>query len=242
VLDKTTNNYGRWQSLFLVVLGKYNLKGHVLTDTSYPDRRAWATMDCCVMTWIYSTVSDDLQQSLTIRDPSARQAWLYLEDEFLGQRESRALLLEAEFRSFKQGDLSITDYCRRLETMAASLKEFGDPIGDRQLVLTLLRGLNEKYRHMVSNLKMQRPFPTFPEARTLLLLEEIDVNDVHGNTPSASNTQALLAAKPPPPRPTAPTGPGGSGGAPSGGGRNRRRSLSGQSKTLHTWEWLVQQL
>jgi hypothetical protein len=140
-------------------------------------------MDCCVMTWIYSTVSDDLQQSLTIRDPSARQVWLYLEDEFLGQRESHALLLEAEFRSFKQGDLSITDYCRRLETMAASLKEFGDPIGDRQLVLTLLRGLNEKYRHMVSNLKMQRPFPTFPEARTLLLLEEIDVNDVHGNTP-----------------------------------------------------------
>jgi hypothetical protein len=111
--------------------------------------------------------------------------------------------------------------------MAASLKEFGDPIGDRQLVLTLLHGLNEKYRHMVSNLKMQRPFPTFPEARTLLLLEEIDVNDVHGNTPSASNTQALLAAKPPPPRPTAPTGPGGFGGAPSGGGRNRCCGRSG---------------
>jgi hypothetical protein len=95
-----------------------------------------------------------------IRDPTARDAWKYLEDEFLGQRESRALLIEAEFRSFKQGVLSVTDYCRRLETMAAFLKEFGDPIGDRQLVLTLLRGLNAKFRHMVSNLKMQRPFPT----------------------------------------------------------------------------------
>jgi hypothetical protein len=31
---------------------------------------------------------------------------------------------------------------------------------------------------MVSNLKMQRPFPTFAEARTLLLLEEIDIHDV----------------------------------------------------------------
>jgi len=84
---------------------------------------------------------------------------MYLEDEFLGQRESRALLLEAEFRSFKQGDLSVTDYCRRLETMAASLNEFGDPIGDRQLVLTLLRGLNGKFRHMVSNLKDAAPVP-----------------------------------------------------------------------------------
>jgi hypothetical protein len=118
-------------------------------------------MDCCVLTWVYCTVSNDLQQALMIRDPTARDAWLYLEDEFLGQRESRALLMEAEFRSFKQGALSITDYCRRLETMAASLKEFGDPIDDWQLVLTLLRGLNDKYRHMVSNLKMQRSFPTF---------------------------------------------------------------------------------
>lgn len=130
-LDKSANNYGRWRSMFLVVLGKYNLKDHVLSDESYPTRSAWTQMDCCVLTWVYCTVSNDLQQALMICDPTARDAWLYLEDEFLGQRESRALLMEAEFHSFKQGALSITDYCRRLETMAASLKEFGDPIGDR---------------------------------------------------------------------------------------------------------------
>ena len=118
-------------------------------------------MDCCVLTWVYDTVSNVLQQSLMIRDPNARAAWLYLEDEFLGQRESRALLLEAEFRSFKQEALSIMDYCHCLETMAASLTEFGDPIGDRQLVLTLFHGLNAKSHHMVSNMKMQRPFPMF---------------------------------------------------------------------------------
>ncbi|XP_012700662.1 uncharacterized protein LOC101766505 [Setaria italica] len=234
VLDKSSNNYGRWRPLFLIVLGKYNLKEHVLTDIAYPDRSAWATMDSCVLTWIICTVSNDLQQSLLIRDPTARSAWLFLEDEFLGQRESRALLLEAEFRSFRQGDLSVTDYCRRLETMAASLKEFGDPIGDRQLVLTLLRGVNGKYRHMVSNLKMRAPFPTFAEARTLLLLEEIDVNDVHDDVTPAppSETQALLAAKPQPPR----TGSGGSGVQGSGTGnsnnsRNRRRGRGGNGGT-----------
>ena len=160
-LEKPANNYGRWRSMFLVVLGKYNLKDHVLSDASYPARSALATMDCCVLTWIYDTMSNDLQQSLMIREPRARVAWLYLEDEFLGQRESCALLLEAEFRTFKQGELSIMDYYHRLETMAASIAEFGDPIGDRQLVLTLFHGLNAKSHHMVSNMKMQRPFPTF---------------------------------------------------------------------------------
>ncbi|XP_072148579.1 uncharacterized protein [Setaria viridis] len=234
VLDQLSNNYGRWRPLFLIVLGKYNLKEHVLTDIAYPDRSAWATMDSCVLTWIICTVSNDLQQSLLLRDPTARSAWLYLEDEFLGQRESRALLLEAEFRSFRQGDLSVIDYCRRLETMAASLKEFGDPIGDRQLVLTLLRGVNGKYRHMVSNLKMRAPFPTFAEARTLLLLEEIDVNDIHDDVTPAppSETQALLAAKPQPPR----TGSGGFGVQGSGTGnsnnsRNRRWGRGGNGGT-----------
>jgi len=104
------------------------------------------------------------------------KAWCYLEDEFLGQRESRALLLETQFHNFRQDSLTITDYCRRLESMAASLAEFCDPIGDRQMVLTLLRGLSGKFRHMVSILKMHRPFPTFAEARTHLLLEEMEID------------------------------------------------------------------
>jgi hypothetical protein len=39
-LEKPANNYGCWRSLFLIVLSKYNLKDHVLSDESYPDRSA----------------------------------------------------------------------------------------------------------------------------------------------------------------------------------------------------------
>lgn len=35
-LNKSANNYRRWRSMFRVVLGKYNLKYHVLSDESYP--------------------------------------------------------------------------------------------------------------------------------------------------------------------------------------------------------------
>jgi hypothetical protein len=93
------------------------------------------------LTWIYDTISNDLQQSMMLRQFSARGAWCYLKDEFLSQKESCALLLETQFRNFCQGSLDITDNCRRLESMATSLTEFGDPIGDRQMVLTLLCGL-----------------------------------------------------------------------------------------------------
>ncbi|XP_066323654.1 uncharacterized protein [Miscanthus floridulus] len=193
VLDRAANNYNRWRSLFLVVLGKYILTDHVLTDVVNADRPAWLQMDCTVLMWIYGTINADLQQSTMLKNPNARTAWLHLEDEFLGQRESRALLLSAEFRTVKQGASSITDFCRKLEAMAANLKDFGDPVGDRTLVLTLLRGLSDKFRPMVTNIKLCQPFPTFAEARTLLLLEEIDLDDVAGSTnPPAPPPLALL--------------------------------------------------
>ncbi|XP_066347883.1 uncharacterized protein [Miscanthus floridulus] len=130
-----------------------------------------------------------------LKNPNAHVAWLHLEDEFLGQRESRALLLSAEFHTMKQGSSSIMDFCRRLETMAATLRDFGDLVGDCTLVLTLLRGLSGKFRPMVTNIKLRQPFPTFVEAHTLLLLEEIDLNDVAADTdlPPAPASPALIA-------------------------------------------------
>ncbi|XP_072954293.1 uncharacterized protein [Typha angustifolia] len=235
ILDKATNTYTKWRGLFLTVLGKYALTHHVLKDEALPERPTWLQADCVVLTWIYGTISSDLQQSLMIRQRPAREAWCYLEDEFLGQKESRALLLETQFRNLRQDSLSITDFCRRLETMAASLAEFGDPIGDRQMVLTLLRGLNGKFRHMVTILKMHRPFPTFTEARTHLLLEELEI-DARPPSPPAALVMTPVASGPTPPSNTprqvnqmAPHRPS---GAPSGSGgqrsNNRRRGRGGR--------------
>lgn len=99
-----------------------------------------------------------------MRQRPARGAWRYLEDTFLGQKESHALLLETQFHNLRQDSMSITDYCRRLESMAASLAELSDPTEDRRMVLTLLRGLSGKFRHMVSILKLHQPFSMFAQA------------------------------------------------------------------------------
>lgn len=238
ILDKATGTYTKWRGMFLTVLGKYALTPHVLDDEALPDRPVWVQVDCVVLSWIFGTVSSDLQQSLMIRQRRAREAWCYLEDEFLGQKESRALLLETQFRNLRQDSMPVTDYCRKLETMAASLAEFGDPIGDRQMVLTLLRGLNGKFRHMVSILKMHRPFPSFADARTHLLLEEIDIDARPPSPPPA-----LIANTPPAPAaprqgaaaPSAPARPpshqqGAQPGGQQGGQRGRRRGRGGRGQ------------
>ena len=254
ILDKATGTYTKWRGMFLTVLGKYALAPHVLDDEVFPDRPVWVQVDCVVLSWIFGTVSSDLQQSLMIRQRRAREAWCYLEDEFLGQKESRALLLETQFRNLRQDSMTVTDYCRKLETMAASLAEFGDPIGDRQMVLTLLRGLNGKFRHMVSVLKMHRPFPSFADARTHLLLEEVDIDARPPSPPPALITNTPPAPAAPRQGATAPTAParsahpgtqpGGHSGGQQGGQRNgngRRRGKGGRGQGQGTQNTFQQQ-
>lgn len=65
-LEKPANNDGRWHSIFLLVLGMYNLKDHVLSNDCYPYRSAWVTMDSCIITWIYCTMSGHLQKSVML--------------------------------------------------------------------------------------------------------------------------------------------------------------------------------
>jgi hypothetical protein len=233
ILDQATNTCTKWRGMFLTVLGKYTLTRHVLEDEAFPSRPAWVQADYCILTWIYSTVSGDLQQSLMMRQGPARGAWCYLEDEFLGQKESRALLLEMKFRNCHQESLSITDYCRQESpsiTMAASLAEFGDPIGDRQMVLTLLRGLGGKFYHMVSILKMHRLFPTFAEGRTHLLLEELEIDARPLSPPSAlvaAMPWPVAPGAPAPPRPGVP--PPARPPAPNGQRTGRRRGRGGRN-------------
>jgi hypothetical protein len=72
------------------------------------------------------------------------------EDQFIGNKETRAIILDAEFRTLIQGDLSVTAYCHKMKSMADALGDLGEMILDRTLVLNLLRGLNEKFSYMAA--------------------------------------------------------------------------------------------
>jgi hypothetical protein len=54
-----------------------------------------------------------------------------LEGQFLGNAEYRALQLDATFRTFVQGDLSVGEYCRRMKSMTDAIHDLGIrcPIG-----------------------------------------------------------------------------------------------------------------
>ena len=163
VLDPESPSYARWRDLVLLILRRYALDDHVLTDAPPAARTpSWLRLDSIVLSWILGTISLDLHDLVrSTPESTARRAWLALEGQFLGNAEARALRLDASFRTFVQGDLSVGEYCRKMKTMADSLGDLGWAVEDRILVLNVLRGLNERYSHLRTWITRQRPFPTF---------------------------------------------------------------------------------
>jgi hypothetical protein len=131
--------------------------------------------------------------------------------------------------------ISVSEYYRKMKTMADSLGDLGCPVEDRMLVLNVLRGLSDRYTHLRSLIMRQRPFPTFLQVRDDLALEDITLGAQAASisSPGSSSSSTALAAitptRPPTPSQSAlgphqpgPSRGGGGRGGGGGGGRHRR--------------------
>jgi hypothetical protein len=159
------------------MLSKYELSDHVLTDIT-PDVAAdphWRQMDCTICSWLYGIVAPDLIEIASTPTLMARSIWLRLQEQFIGNCETHALIPDVEFHNFIQGNLSISDYCCCIKGMADALSDLREVVHNHSLVLTTLCGLNIRFSHMAAILNYQRRFLTFAQVPDDLQLEEIEL-------------------------------------------------------------------
>jgi hypothetical protein len=169
VLDSSSTNYASWCDLMEQALQRYALIKHVTEDALSNDP-GWIQMDSVVLNWISNSILGDLHQVVRERGCTARHLWLAIEDQFLDNREQRTLHLDATFRTFVQGDLSINEYCRKFEVMVDDLADLSALVEDRILVLNILRGLNQRFEHVGSIIRRYSPFLNFLKVRDDMLL------------------------------------------------------------------------
>lgn len=82
------------------------------------------------------------------------------------------LQLQDQFCNTKKGASSITEYCHTLKNLADDLKDVDSPITDIELVMQILRQLPPSYHSLVDVITNTKPFPSFLEAKNMLLLHE----------------------------------------------------------------------
>lgn len=68
--------------------------------------------------------------------------------------------------------MSITYYCHDIKHLANALANVDSEITELELVMKILRGLLSSYHSIVNVVKNTKPFPSFLEAKNMLLLRE----------------------------------------------------------------------
>ncbi|XP_010501787.1 PREDICTED: uncharacterized protein LOC104779092 [Camelina sativa] len=241
-------NYDIWRELFETHCLSFGVSSH-LDGTSSPSSDTdtkWKERDGLVKMWIYGTISESLLDFVLKKKCSARELWLYVEALFRDNKDGRALQLENDLRTLVIGDLNIHDFCQKLKSISDLLANIDSPVSDKALVMHMVNGLSEKFDNIVNVIIHKTPFPSFSEARSMLLMEESRLQKQHRasstSTLDVSSPNVLLTSasysNPSPPSPhnhqqhhhnNSGRGRGGSGR----GGRNNR----GRGRGCHHSSW-----
>lgn len=168
------SRYKLWRRIFTDMCKGAKVMGHI-TGKSQPksdDDEDWEAIDSRIKSWFYSTCEPNLLNIITKDNCTAKDLWEALDSYFLNNKLSRSLQLQTVFRNTKKGALSITDYCHTLKDIADSLADVDTKISDQDLVLQILQNLPPSYQSLVDVITHTKPFPTFLEAKNMLLLHE----------------------------------------------------------------------
>jgi hypothetical protein len=100
VLNQLSMQCTQWHGLFLNTLGKYTLADHANLDDAPEDAGDWEAMECNVRSWMYASIAPDLLTDIMTSGASTCRIWLTIEDQFIGNKETHTLIINAEFHNF----------------------------------------------------------------------------------------------------------------------------------------------
>lgn len=102
VLGPDYLHYARWHQQVLQILRIYALEDHILyVTTESSESLFW--MDQVVLTWIFDTITAELQDITGELDNTAQRVWVALDTHFCDNYWAWKLYLEAAFHQLVQG-------------------------------------------------------------------------------------------------------------------------------------------
>ncbi|KAK2359287.1 hypothetical protein QL285_084673 [Trifolium repens] len=187
------SNYHSWSRSMTVAIRSKN-KLHFLTgslprpDDDNRDSMAWDRCNTMLMSWLTNSVEPEIAQSVLWMD-AASDIWKELKDRFYQGDVFRISDIQEEICTLKQGDSSISSYYTKLKKLWQELDNFRpipscdcvptcqaiDKIRnyrDGDQVIRFLKGLNEQYSTVKSQIMLMDPLPNICKVYSLLVQQE----------------------------------------------------------------------
>ncbi|XP_019158327.1 PREDICTED: uncharacterized protein LOC109155052 [Ipomoea nil] len=209
-------NYHPWSSAMEMALLSKNKLGFVdgtievpsVADVKFP---YWKRCNNMVSTWITRSVSPEIAQTILWLGTAAR-IWNTLKARFSVADIFRVFDLQAEIHQIRQGDLSVSGYLAKLNVLWDELQVIRplptckcankcncgllDTLQkhmDCDNLSVFLRGLNESYSSVQSQIMMMKPLPTVDEAFMMVQQQETRLNGGIIGLQSPHSTEGLGA-------------------------------------------------
>ncbi|KAJ9566760.1 hypothetical protein OSB04_002726 [Centaurea solstitialis] len=198
-LSTDGSKYKLWRRIFLDMCKGAKVHGHI-TGKSKPagdDDEDWEAIDSRIKSWFYTTCDANLLQIISSDNCTAKDLWDKLDEFFLNNKMSLMLQLQEQIRNTKKGTLSITDFCHNLKNLADALADCDSKIDEVELVMQILHQLPPSYHSIVDVITNTKPFPSFLEAKNMLLLHESREESIepHIDTPLTSSAALYSSAQ-----------------------------------------------
>ncbi|GAU51749.1 hypothetical protein TSUD_415410 [Trifolium subterraneum] len=186
-------NYHSWSRAMTMALKSKNKLRFVNGFLPRPDDKdhdslAWDRCNTMIMSWISNAVDADISQSVLWMD-TASEIWQDLKERFYQGDVFRISDIQEEIYTLKQGDNSISAYYTKMKKLWQELDNFR-PIPqsncvyncaaiakmkeykDSDQVIRFLKGLNEQYYAVRSQIMLMDPLPTISKVYSLLVQQE----------------------------------------------------------------------
>ncbi|XP_014490207.1 uncharacterized protein LOC106752944 [Vigna radiata var. radiata] len=186
------HNYHGWARSMSMALQMKNKIGFVDGSIPCPTDKdpmvhAWKRCNNLVLSWINHSVSHEIATSIIWVD-SVVAAWKDLKDWFSQGDSVRISQLHQDLYSMDQSDLSVTAYYTKMKILLDELCNFR-PIPECQAsccivsktmkeyrendcVLCFLRGLNDNYSVVRSQILLMDPLPSLPKIFSMIIQHE----------------------------------------------------------------------
>ncbi|GJT44449.1 ribonuclease H-like domain-containing protein [Tanacetum coccineum] len=198
-------NYDAWSEHFTTHCNSFGVLGFLdgtITSTS-TTATEWNHLDSLVKVWIYDTISTSLLQTVLKKNVTAKDVWKSLKELFHDNKDARAMELQEELRLLELGNLTISEYFKKIKMVSDLLSNIESPVDENSLVMYAINGHGERYEQVAGIIRHKTKRPTLLETRSMLLLEESRLNrrDARSQTrhnDTLSSSTVLMATGPNP--------------------------------------------
>ena len=120
-------------------------------ETINPAYVAWKRTDKLLVTWLLASISENMFSTVS-KCQFSTEVWFTLENEFLIDSKARALHLKSLLQSTQKGNLSVSEFVKKMKNIAENLSTSGQVITDEELLQYVLDGLRPEFDAVVVNL------------------------------------------------------------------------------------------